>query len=425
MQFHQAGLRTRVLPSFAPDGRELAAGAEVGVLSVNAATRHLEANEAASRTREAVYALLGAGCGSFYKKLDSTLRGNVGVETAAMRRAVGAQLAVVVPAFPEAGRLTVGGYQLVDGVPVELSSYARDPLAPVTASYLPALLAASGERTGLIGLSSVLRGWEAIAFDLLRLQAEGVRLVAVDATRREDLDAIAQAIHRLPFMILPAGSAGLAAALCRVSGKAPLLGAQPSPQGPALVGRTPPVLVVCGSANPTSLAQIQALGPQTRRVPVDVRQLVLKGDEELEGLARQVLQGLFAGLDVVLATVESDEQLGRDQGFGVDVGMTPFQLGHHLSGLLGRLVSRVVAQGAVTNLVLVGGETAAHVCAALEGEQLEIVGEVLPAVPCSQLVGSGLRVVTKSGGFGASDALEAIVTHLHRTAPVRRDALYC
>lgn len=406
-------------------GAALAAPGGVEVLGLNAATRHLSMPEAAARTREAVHALLSAGCASFYKKLDSTLRGNVGAETAVMRRAVGAELAVVAPAFPEAGRLTVGGYQLVNGVPVALSAYGRDPLAPVRDSYLPALLAASGEKTGHVGLSSVLDGWEAIARDLLRLQAEGVRLVAVDAARPEDLAAIAQAIHRLPFMILPAGSAGLAAALCRLGGGARLLGAPPGPQEPALVGKTPPVLVVSGSANPTSLAQLAGLGAEVRRVSLDVRQLLLTDEAELERLVRQVLQGLFAGLDVVLATTESDAQLRRDQALGAELGLTPFQLGHHLSRVLGRLVSRIVAQGEVTNLVLVGGETASSVCAELPGERLEIVGEVLPAVPCCQVVGSGLRVVTKSGGFGAPDALVAIVRHLHRTAPARQDALYC
>lgn len=394
-------------------------------MSLNAATRHLGATDAIARTRDAIHALIGAGCGSFYKKLDSTLRGNVGAETAAMRRAVGAELAVVAPAFPEAGRLTVGGYQLVDGVPVELSAYGRDPLAPVKTSYLPALLGASGEKVGLIGLSSVLAGWEAIARDLLRLQAEGARLVAVDASRAEDLAAIAQAIHRLPFMILPAGSAGLAAALCRLSGEARLIGPPGASSGPTLVGKTPPVLVVSGSANPTSLEQLAALGAEVRRVSVDVRQLLLKDEAELERLVRQVLQPLFAGFDVVLSTAETEAQLGRDQALGVDLGLTPFQLGHHLSRLIGRLVSRIVAQSEVSNLVLVGGETAASVCAELPGDRLEITGEVLPAVPCAQLVGSGLRVVTKSGGFGGSDALVAIVRHLHRTMPLRQDALYC
>ncbi|MNY76109.1 hypothetical protein D3C86_2155850 [compost metagenome] len=85
----------------------------------------------------------------------------------------------------------------------------------------------------------------------------------------------------------------------------------------------------------------------------------------------------------------------------------------------------MVTQGEVTNLVLVGGETASSVCEELAIDRLEISEEVLSAVPCSRLVGSSLRVVTKSGGFGEPDALVSIVRHLRRNAPARRDALYC
>ncbi|OAI65685.1 Hrp-dependent type III effector protein, partial [Ralstonia solanacearum] len=52
-----------------------------------------------------------------YKKIDSTLRGNVAAEVAALVPVAG--LAVVAPAFPAAGRTTRNARQWLHGVAVE------------------------------------------------------------------------------------------------------------------------------------------------------------------------------------------------------------------------------------------------------------------------------------------------------------------
>lgn len=412
LQFRQAGLRTWVVmrQPQAPEALPI----EVAVLAINTASRHLPAARASERARDALAWLKSQGCRSFYKKLDSTLRGPIGAEISALRRDLGSELAVVAPAFPAAGRTTLGGYQLVDGVPVSLSAYGQDPLYPVTESHVPTLLAEAGERVGLIEWRTVQAGPEAIAGEFARMRAHDVRTVVVDAVRDEDLRAIATAIHRAPYMVLPAGSAGLAAALCETRMALP---ASPRIEGARgrLLGKLPPVFIVNGSANPVSLAQLQLLETEVRKVAVDVRQLLLTDEEEIERLARQVLAALFAGKDVLLTTATSPEQVRRDQALGSDLGLSPFQMGHHLSELVGRLVQRVLAQGEVTHMVLVGGETAAAVCARLPGDRLEILAEVQPAVPCSQLIGTPLRIVTKSGGFGRPDALREIVSRMRLT----------
>ncbi|HEY9854570.1 MAG TPA: four-carbon acid sugar kinase family protein, partial [Stenomitos sp.] len=340
--------------------------------------------------------------------------GPLGAEIAALRRDLGSALAVVAPAFPAAGRTTLGGYQLVNGVPVSLTSYGQDPLYPVTESHIPTLLAESGDRVGLVDWRTVSAGPEAIAAEFYAMLEREVRTVVVDAVQPADLVAVAAAIRRAPYRILPAGSAGLAAALCETRPSVPLFAAAEAPKG-RLLGKLPPVFIVNGSANPVSLAQLQALDADVRKVVVDVRQLLLTDDEELERVARQVLQGLLAGKDVLLTTAVSPEQVRRDQELGTELGLSPFQVGHHLSEVTGRLVKRVVEQGELTHLVLVGGETAASVCAQLPGDRLEILHEVLPAIPCSQLVGTPLRIVTKSGGFGAPEALREIVTRMRLT----------
>lgn len=54
----------------------------------------------------------------FYKKIDSTVRGNIAVEVLSMLEVLGWDSAVIMPAFPQEGRITVGGYHLLRGIPI-------------------------------------------------------------------------------------------------------------------------------------------------------------------------------------------------------------------------------------------------------------------------------------------------------------------
>lgn len=66
-------------------------------------------------------------------------------------------------------------------------------------------------------------------------------------------------------------------------------------------------------------------------------------------------------------------------------------------------------------LVLTGGDTAALVLQALGAECLDLHGEVAPGIPWGRVHGGladGLRVVTKSGGFGGEMTLVEIVEFL-------------
>lgn len=432
LQYHRAGLRTWILTRF-PAEDDSPVPASVEALAVNAASRHLAPGSAKDRAADAARWLQQAGCAEYYLKIDSTLRGNVGAEISGVLDALGFDLAIAAPAYPEAGRTTVGGYQLVAGTPVALSSYGQDPLGPVEESHLPTVLSRAGLKVASVDLRTVLEGWEAIAGAFSEAKAAGARAVVVDAVRPEDLAAIAKAIVHGAVRLLPVGSAGLAGALMqafpgqavqlRVDKPGGRYGGMPLGR---VLGPTAPVLVVSGSPNPTTLEQIKHLGATARLVLVDVKQLLLTDTEqedwalhqELAMVGRQALQGLLAGRDVVVTTAVSTEQVARDQELGRELGMTRGQVGRNLAYALGALARHLNGQADLGGVVAAGGETASAICQALPGERLEIQEEVLPFIPLSRVVGRNLRLVTKSGGFGTPEALRVIVEYLRQTEEV-------
>ncbi|MBZ9973918.1 MULTISPECIES: four-carbon acid sugar kinase family protein [unclassified Mesorhizobium] len=173
-----------------------------------------------------------------YKTVDSTLRGHITAELEACFAASGRKALVFAPAFPQAGRTTVRGIQLVDGIPVSESSYGHDPVHPVRHSAL---------------------------VDLVPSCIKNVTLL--DAETQEELDSQIAAIED-PASILWVGSPGMATALSRRFVPAKTLPL------PLLDGISSDVLVVIGSANLRSHQQADQLqeasgvmllrGPRTR-----------------------------------------------------------------------------------------------------------------------------------------------------------------
>ena len=99
-------------------------------LIVEAGTRGDDPATAYARTREATRRLLDWGRRPLYKKMSSTFQGNIGAEIDAMLDEAGEDFTIVVPAFPENGRITRGGIHYVHGVPIGDTWLAHHPDQP-------------------------------------------------------------------------------------------------------------------------------------------------------------------------------------------------------------------------------------------------------------------------------------------------------
>jgi len=336
-----------------------------------------------------------------YKKIDSTLRGNPGIELEATMDARHIARAVVAPAFPAAGRTTVGGHQLLNGQPLEYTPFAGDALCSVVDSYIPASL---GHQTrlsvGLIELARVRQGAEALA------QTMGAReeaVLVVDAVSDEDLLTIVHASTRAGLLRLTCGSAGMAKALAEVmvvecTGAADL---GPSERTPVSAEHAP-VLIVAGSRNPLTLLQLSHAARATQLAVLDIDTEAMAADvlTEIGRLVAEAGARLSAGESVALSAVDS-----------------PYMeaLSHTLAQALGQIAARLVSTHKVAGLVLTGGDVALSVCRALGATALSLIGEISPGIPLGQIRGGaqeGSRLVTKAGGFGHEGVLVTAICHL-------------
>jgi len=283
-----------------------------------------------------------------FKKIDSTLRGQPGLEIATAREAFGCDAAIVCPAFPAMHRVVRSGSLRIEGSP---------DFPPIA---IAACLRAQGAEPCIAAEPETLG--EAIR--------SGARVLVLDAVYDQDLDRMAAAGLNLPLRILWSGSAGLASALARTLPFRPQVTDRPSRGGA--------VLLCIGSDHRVTLAQQSALLAQRQAL------LLEAGPAAAPGLR----QALDAGRPVLL-------RIPRGQ-------VSP----ESVRELVARApASAIVLSGGDTASLLcrATGVRQIDLCT-------EIVPGV-PYGAIRGGAWDGRIVATKSGGFGDPDALIQIVDY--------------
>lgn len=357
---------------------------EVGVSAVTSDSRHLPAPEAALAVGELVSALKAPPGAIWYKKIDSTLRGNLGSELDALLQGLATQAttsmeadscAIVCPAFPAQGRgLLHGKLVLQTSEMPEISLAAR--LAEQTKRPQQA-----------VALAQVRNGVTHLAHALREAVKDGVQLLTVDALTDADLAQIVAAAQQALSKVLYCGSAGLAGALAVHLQEESLRATAPASQRRQheASGAT---LVVVGSGNPVAQEQLRRL--------------------------KQLVQ--VQALECHPSTTGSAKWERRAGSLATVLHLPPPTAATELDGAVARNYAQMVGEQAATlwkeswpeRLLVTGGDTAMAVLSGVGIQELTIVEEVMPGIARSEAQdgwGRQVEVILKPGGFGDAETL--------------------
>lgn len=340
------------------------------VVSINTDSRHLPAEQAAARVSE-IAARLGAGYDVMFKKVDSTLRGNVVTETLALMASCGRKRGIVAPAFPAQGRTVAGGVVHVKGVPLAQTAFANDKLSPPPLAPLHEVFAPSVRASPVAADSPMLSSRE-----------EGV--LVVDAGSDADLDRVVDGLVPQLGEVVLAGSAGLTQALARRC----FAGSATRTSQGCVEGT---ILFAVGSRASQSAEQVEALSAEPgTRVLMAPNGRLPAGD-------------LPAARNLVLKA--TPDEAGREG----DAGQVAVEMARHVLDLARR--TRAEA------LVATGGDTAVAILSASGNPALQVLGDLMPGIPYARirLDGTPVWLVTKAGGFGSRDTFRE-VAHKLRSA---------
>ena len=419
--------KARTAVFFNEEAAEKAEGIdELDAILISSNSRPLPANEAYDKVKSATIALKKMGVEYFSKRIDTTLRGGVGVEIDAMLDQMKeGTVAVVVPAMPQSRRILVGGYSVIDGVALINTPVAQDVRTPVKENYIPRLLEGQTRRkVGLVTLDKVLAGEEVIEEALAEQRKAGCEVIVVDGITLEDVENIAKACISLRWDVVAVDPGPFTSKLAfyreLISKEEPNIPPQADETGKT-------VLIAAGSATPVTKKQMEILCQDPRHVRVSVEPLPLieGGDVALDEVykavnkAAELLESDNQPRAILFETALHGELLNLDEEDNkrhYAGGMSANRINAGLGMIISQLLEKV-GKEKVAGLYTTGGDTMVNVCYQLGVECIEVMDYVIPQTDVGRLVGSdysGLPVVGKGGLTGNDNTACDIVSRLFR-----------
>jgi uncharacterized protein YgbK (DUF1537 family) len=373
-----------------------APGVEAGVVALK--SRTIPAAEAVRLSLGALEWLAAQGCRQFFFKycstFDSTPEGNIGPVIEALLDRLGADRAVVCPAFPATGRTVYQGHLFVGDRLLSESGMERHPLTPMTDPDLRRWLARQTRRpVGHVPAATVGRGADAIEAAIGAAAAAGRGVAVVDALTDADLRAIGRAArgHRLVT-----GGSGVALGLPANFRDAGLLAGGAA----RWRGRGGRAAILSGSCSAATRGQVAAHRGPALAVDPDALTAgtATAGAAAAWALAQDATPLVYSSADPE-AVAAAQARHGRER------------LAAAIEGFFAETARRLVA-GGVERLIVAGGETAGAVVEGLALTALAIGPEIAPGVPALAAEDRPLALALKSGNFGGpgffADAVQAL-----------------
>lgn len=345
-------------------------------------------------------------------RIDSTLRGNLGSETDAMLDCLGEDyVAIVAPCFPSSGRIVIGGYMLVNGIPLHKTDIAIDPKTPVKVSEVALLFEQQSKyQVCSILMKDLMHGKHYLA-DLMRgCVAKGSRILVVDCVTQEDLDLIADAVITSGLKVIAVDPGVFTATLSRK-----LITPTEKPQKNK-------ILAVVGSVHPSTKKQMEELwlSQRTHNVFVSTKTL-LESEESREAEIARVADEILAECDRNIVSTVTGDGIYPENRIDFKPYMEKFQCTmDDVTGIINSAFAEITyrilkAEPTFKGLYTSGGDVTVSVCERFETAGLSLMDEVLPLAAYGQFLAgefAGIHIITKGGSQGNSNAINQCITYL-------------
>jgi len=350
---------------------------------------------------------------TFNKRIDSTLRGNVGAEIDALLDAFDEEhIAFVVPSYPASKRVCIGGFMLVDGVLLQNTSVAKDPKTPVKLSRVKDIIEVQSTRkVGEIMLDTIEKGREAILSAVNAYLEDEVKIIVFDALSDEQIDKIATALYdyESPYITVGPGPFVKAISKCK--------------RHTHISEMENKILMVIGSVTELTRQQIRYLMVKETVLyqHLDALTLLEMCDDDvfIKKVANEIIESTNGYEMVCVTTTNIYEDYLIDlnaeaERRGIDIEAASTRINLSLAKITKQIVSK---DSKFRGLFSSGGDTTVAITDIFGGRALEIRGEILPLAVYGVLYndsGKVINIATKGGLIGDKDGLYKCVSHLRK-----------
>lgn len=369
---------------------------DVDVISYSTASRGLDKEEAYKKVSEAIKILKNKDVLVYNKRIDSTLRGNIGTEINAMLDNLeDDRIAVVIPSYPDSGRIVVNKTMLVNGVLLENSDAGKDPKTPIKTSCVESLIQKGIKYSSTyFTLSDIEQPIEEIVKKIQEAIKKS-RVLIFDAVNNEDIIKISKAIIHSDIDIVTVDPGPFTLYYSKELQKKNHLEKK--------------ILMVIGSVTATTKKQIEYILQEEDifLVKMKVEDFFEKETclKEIERVITYIKKGI-ASYDLFLVTTSpiGDEKKADLQKLAENLNTTVEEISKTIANTLTETIVKILKETEkFEGIYSSGGDITIALLEKLKAIGVEIREEVIPLAAYGRIIGGdfpNLKLVSKGGMVG-------------------------
>lgn len=308
----------------------------------------------------------------FYKKIDSTLRGNIAEEIYAITENLNENEKIaVVPAFPLIGRVIKDGEHYLNGVKLVESEIAKDPISPVKEGNLKKIF----NRSIHISAEEIKNG---SAENKIRESNE--KIVIFDSESEDELEECAKFIVRTGIDRYIAGSAGIMNYL------------------PELWGAKNRVIIISGSCSTASIEQMEYFIDENFE-EIDERRIDVKNRNSENQIYKM-------NRDIVVRSIVYRSDAEKVMKMFNEKGVSRKEAGNIISDYIAEESVKYITENSIKNIIILGGETSYKVLKKMEIKGLKIEFEIETGIAVAKTENMRYNIIVKPGNFGSKECID-------------------
>ena len=333
------------------------------------------------------------------KKIDTAYRGNVASELGAIMSSLDTDLGFIVNSIPSMNRVTIGGFQLVNGKMIEDDEFSGDPVNKVKESFVPEILSRDCRRkVGMINLHSIRRGKKEIKKRVRDNIEKNNKIIVFDSMAEKDIENIVKALTGKYKDALWVGSLGLIISLSKEKGYF----TDKTLRKPVKTGKK-----VIGFSASTYKATIQQLENAKKKGYIKIIEVSIDGnnisnlDNEFNKITKKIKREIVEDNLFIIPKVKS--------------GLATKNLGRKIIEVLGTLAKEIFKEEIdIDRLILIGGETSFSIINKLGTKIIQIKARIEDAVDYGIFMDGGLsgkELAIKGGSVGSVNAIINMINY--------------
>ncbi|MFY9547277.1 four-carbon acid sugar kinase family protein [Miniphocaeibacter sp.] len=349
----------------------------------------------------------------FSKRIDSTLRGNIGIETIAMLDSLDDEyMAVCVPIYPSTDRVVLNGTMVVNGSLLINTDAGKDTKTPVDSSNVETLFKKQFNRKiDSIYLEDIEKGSDYLEKIILEKYNNNTKLLLFDGFTDKHLEIIAKAVINSKIKFISVDPGPFTCKLAEIYLEKEEIFSK--------------VLMVVGSVTDITIEQIKEL---IFSYPINILKidpLKLVGiDTYKSEINRAVKEGekFLQEEDFLLITTTpyqpSDKRLDLTE-ISKETNMPIDDISIMISHGLGEIAAKLLVKDfSFAGVFSSGGDVTVELIKELNSNMVEIREEIIPLAAYGRLIGGkipNLRIISKGGMVGDKNAMKLCLEKLKNT----------